>query len=44
MDYLGMPLGSSFKATTVWNPVLEKMEHRLFRLEKIQIICQKGEG
>ena len=29
MNYLGMPLGSSFKATTVWNPILEKMEQRL---------------
>ena len=41
MNYLGMPLGSSFKATTVWNPILEKMEHRLFRLEKIKIIPVK---
>ena len=42
MNYLGMPLGSSFKATTVWIPILEKMEHRLFRLEKIKIIPVKG--
>lgn len=41
MNYLGMPLGSSFKTTTVWNPILEKMEHRLFRLEKIKIIPVK---
>ena len=41
MNHLGMPLGSSFKATTVWNPILEKMEHSLFRLEKIKIILVK---
>ena len=29
LSYLGMPLGASYKATTVWNPILEKMECRL---------------
>ena len=26
MQYLGMPLGTSFKAKSVWNPILEKMD------------------
>ena len=29
MKYLGMPLGSSFKTTSIWNPILEKMEKKL---------------
>ena len=24
MKYLGMPLGTSFKTTAIWNPILEK--------------------
>jgi hypothetical protein len=27
--YLGMPLGASFKASSVWNPILEKIEKML---------------
>jgi hypothetical protein len=29
INYLGMPLDSSFKSILVWNPILEKMKHRL---------------
>ena len=29
MKYLGLPLGAKFKETTIWNPILEKMERRL---------------
>ena len=29
MTYLGMPLGSNFKALSIWNPIIEKMEKRL---------------
>ena len=29
MNYLGMPLGSSFKSTLIWNPIIEKIERRL---------------
>ena len=29
MKYLGMPLGTSFKKTSIWNPILEKMEKKL---------------
>jgi hypothetical protein len=29
MKYLGLPLGAKFKETTIWNPIIEKMERRL---------------
>ena len=29
MKYLGMPLGTSFKIASIWNPILEKMEKKL---------------
>ena len=29
MKYLRMPLGTSFKTTSIWNPILEKMEKKL---------------
>ena len=29
MKYLGMPLGTSFKTASIWNPILEKMERKL---------------
>ena len=29
MKYLGMPLGTSFKTTSICNPILEKMEKKL---------------
>ena len=29
MKYLGMPLGTSFKTASIWNPILEKMEKEL---------------
>ncbi|XP_030969951.1 uncharacterized protein LOC115990243 [Quercus lobata] len=29
MKYLGMPLGTSFKTVSIWNPILEKMEKKL---------------
>ena len=28
MKYLGMPLGTSFKTTLIWNSILEKMEKK----------------
>ena len=30
MKYLGMPLGTSFKAALIRNPILKKMEKKLF--------------
>jgi hypothetical protein len=29
MTYLGLPLGASYKSTSIWNGVIEKMERRL---------------
>ena len=29
LKYLGPPLGAKFKETTIWNPIIERMEHRL---------------
>ena len=37
MTYLGMPLGSSFKALGVWNPIVEKVERRLARWKKLYL-------
>lgn len=31
MKYLGMPLVTSFKTNSIWNPILEKMEKKLSR-------------
>lgn len=28
MKYLGLPLGASFRAKTIWDGVLEKIKHR----------------
>ena len=37
MKYLGMPLGTSFKTASIWNPILEKMEKKLSRLASLFI-------
>jgi hypothetical protein len=37
MMYLGLPLGASFKASMVWNPVLEKVEKRLAGWKKLYL-------
>ena len=29
LKYLGMPLGTSFKTTSIWNLILEKIEKKL---------------
>ena len=29
MKYLGIPLGTPFRTTSIWNPILEKMEKKL---------------
>ena len=41
MTYLGMPLGASFKAVGVWNPIIEKIERRLAGWQKLYL--SKGE-
>jgi hypothetical protein len=35
--YLGLPLGVSFKASLVWNPILEKIERRLAGWKKLYL-------
>ena len=37
MTHLGMPLGSSFKAIGVWNPIIEKVERRLAGWKKLYL-------
>jgi hypothetical protein len=37
MNYLGMPLGSSFKALSIWNPIIEKMERRLAGWQRLYL-------
>ena len=37
LTYLGLPLGASFKAFLVWNPILEKIEKRLAGWKKLYL-------
>jgi hypothetical protein len=37
MMYLGLPLWASFKASMVWNPILEKVERRLAGWKKLYL-------
>jgi hypothetical protein len=37
MKYLGLPLGASYKATSIWNDVIEKMECRLAGWKKLYL-------
>ena len=37
MKYLGMPLGTSFKTASIWNPILEKMEKKLSRWKRLYL-------
>jgi hypothetical protein len=37
MSYLGMPLGASYKAVGVWNPIIEKIERRLAGWQKLYL-------
>ena len=37
LTYLGMPLGASYKAVSVWDPILEKMERRLAGWKKLYL-------
>ena len=41
MKYLGMPLGTSFKTASIWNPILEKMEKKLSRWKHL-ILSKSG--
>jgi hypothetical protein len=37
MKYLGLPFGASYKATAIWNGVIEKMERRLAYWKKLYL-------
>ena len=37
VKYLGLPLGATFKETTIWNPVLEKVEKRLASWKRLYL-------
>jgi hypothetical protein len=37
LSYLGMPLGASYKAVAVWNPILEKLERHLSGWQKLYL-------
>ena len=37
MTYLGMPLGTSFKTASIWNPILEKIERKLSGWKRIYL-------
>uniref|UniRef100_A0A2N9H3D8 Reverse transcriptase domain-containing protein n=1 Tax=Fagus sylvatica TaxID=28930 RepID=A0A2N9H3D8_FAGSY len=37
LSYLGMPLGASYKAVAVWNPIIEKLERRLSGWQKLYL-------
>ena len=40
MNYLGLPLGVSFKLQSIWNPIVERMERRL--AGRKQLYLSKG--
>nr|XP_023905538.1 uncharacterized protein LOC112017298 [Quercus suber] len=44
IKYLGMPLGTSFKSTSIWNPSLEKMEKKLSRWKRLYLSKGVGDG
>jgi hypothetical protein len=37
LQYLGMPLGASYKALAIWTPIIEKIERRLAGWQKIYL-------
>jgi hypothetical protein len=37
MQYLGLPLGATFKETAIWNPVLERVEKRLASWKRLYL-------
>ncbi len=37
LQYLGMPLGASYKALVIWNPIIEKIKLRLTGWQKIYL-------
>ena len=37
MIYLGMPLGTSYKTASIWNPILERMEKKLMGWKRLYL-------
>ena len=37
LQYLGMPLGASYKALAIWTPIVEKIERRLAGWQKVYL-------
>ncbi|XP_075665266.1 uncharacterized protein LOC142634913 [Castanea sativa] len=37
IKYLGMPLGTSFKTASIWNPILKKMEKKFFGWKRLYL-------
>ncbi len=37
MKYLGLPLGATFKAKLIWNPIIERMEKRLVGWKRLYL-------
>jgi hypothetical protein len=37
MEYLGLPLGASYKAISIWNDIIEKMECKLAGWKKLYL-------
>jgi hypothetical protein len=37
MKYLGVPLGASYKSTTIWNDIVEKMGRKLVSWKKMYL-------
>ncbi|KAG6730746.1 hypothetical protein I3842_01G096000 [Carya illinoinensis] len=37
LEYLGLPLGASFKSEQIWNAVIEKVEHRLASWKRLYL-------
>ena len=38
MTYLGMPLGVHFKDPLIWNPIIEKIEEKLFGWKRLYLL------
>ena len=37
MSYLGMPLGAHYKDSSIWNPIIERMEKKLFGWKRLYL-------
>ena len=38
MIYLGMPLGTHYKDSSIWNPIIERMERRLSGWKRLYLL------